>query len=390
MLTWKKRKDGSLIARQGKEVFTIVLHPPKGVRTYDLYVLFREGAGYVYSACFDRGKGSCKRVAEVVSSGKKPIFVRVLKSLPKKSLQALFTYYMKEVHNLHKIPVIEGPAKALFRKHALAGTSPANVVRDPTVLDKAKIDRDDLPDEYIDALTVELWPLYYPKVAESLLKEYKLRRKEVKQEKKPTKAPSANHPQSEEKVPEQYSGESPEERDTEHLMRLEVVSQSHPLPFKPEDAKFLTLFKWAEKVRDYFQIRGKYASLSFLKYAVKYCSGWNFERGDKASGRLELIYQDEDRVNKARMELMYRNSGKVVESEDKPKIGKDRWGSRIGSKIAKINATITEVPKSVKKIRKESGVYNVVGHLRSLCDRKLAKKTEDGKYRLFKRKKGKI
>lgn len=60
--------------------------------------------------------------------------------------------------------------------------------------------------------------------------------------------------------------------------------------------------------------------------------------------------------------------------------GKDRFGMRLGTRAARINAVLSEKPKSAKKIKEESGEASVAAHLGKLVGQghlevKLGKKT---------------
>ena len=66
--------------------------------------------------------------------------------------------------------------------------------------------------------------------------------------------------------------------------------------------------------------------------------------------------------------------------EVKPK-GVDRFGSRLGTNRAKINAAISKTPQTMRQLMNRSGVaYSLTEHLGRLVSRKLIKKSAKGYY----------
>lgn len=201
-------------------------------------------------------------------------------------------------------------------------------------------------------------------------------------------------------IGETYDGELPEQRFGEGLLRIDTPVRSNPCPFLPEDAKFSTLFKWIEKIRDYFEIRGMFPTLHWLHYAVCYgfskksddnIKVWDHDRGQKAMKRVSLLLPDEARNAKAYHAAWIEKMNSLPPPEDptdkkkKTKQTKDKWGFKETSESAKINAVVTKVPKTAKQIKTEAKVgRDVSSHLGTLVRRKLIKKTSDGKYRLRK------
>lgn len=63
-----------------------------------------------------------------------------------------------------------------------------------------------------------------------------------------------------------------------------------------------------------------------------------------------------------------------------PQLGStDKWGYRLGSKQAKINAVLSTEPKAMKTLLKEAGLSNTqYGHLRSLIEKGFVEKTGNG------------
>jgi hypothetical protein len=193
---------------------------------------------------------------------------------------------------------------------------------------------------------------------------------------------------------EQYSGVAPEERSGAALKRLYTPTQIDPCPYTPEDAKFSTLYKWAEKVRDYYEMRGRLPTVGYLIYCVLHAFR-KPERATKAADRIRAIYSDEYRrfTTSLRMMIDYKppepkkevKEKKPQKVKEKKSVEKDSWGYRKNTEAAKINAVLTSTPKSIKQLRKEGRVERVISsHLSTLVRKKLVKKTPDNKYRLRK------
>jgi len=65
--------------------------------------------------------------------------------------------------------------------------------------------------------------------------------------------------------------------------------------------------------------------------------------------------------------------------DDKERRGTDKFGSRLGSNKAKINAVLSKEPKSMKTLLKEAGLSNTqYGHLKSLIEKGFVEKTDKG------------
>jgi len=59
--------------------------------------------------------------------------------------------------------------------------------------------------------------------------------------------------------------------------------------------------------------------------------------------------------------------------------GTDKWGYRIGSKKARINAVLSTEPKTMKTLMQEAGLSNTqYGHLKSLIEKGFVEKTDKG------------
>lgn len=305
MLKWKRSKDGTLTAQSGKSVFRITLSPAKGARVFPIYVLLRD-TRYCYQASDEDGKAACKRVANLIAGNKQSLYNRIILRVAKKDKQS-FQYQFKDCLGLHHVPEVDGPAKPFFRKHASKGLHPRWVVQDQTLLKRAGLSREELSDDYLDSLTVELWPLYRPFDVERLNRELK-RNQAPPPSAKPPKEPPCLHPQSKKSPSCVYLGVAPEKRDLAQSRAISTVCTQYPLPFIPEDAKFSTLLKWAEKVRDYWEVRRKFATIEYLKYAVRFGCNWSFSRGDKAADRLAAIFKEEHKQWKSRLKAMIENT----------------------------------------------------------------------------------
>src|SRR5207245_1868425 len=64
--------------------------------------------------------------------------------------------------------------------------------------------------------------------------------------------------------------------------------------------------------------------------------------------------------------------------------GRDRFGSRIGSKAAKVNQILTTTPKTPNRIKREAGIpaaTTIFGHLKKLVEAGRVVRTDAG-YRL--------
>lgn len=209
-------------------------------------------------------------------------------------------------------------------------------------------------------------------------------------------AAEANRPkpkltESENKTEDVYTGPAPRERSTTGLKRLLVPTATDPVPSRPSDAKFSTLLAWGESVRDHYFAEKKFPTANYLFYAAGEAFGATSDRGLKAAKRVAQIYSAEFLASRRQTAAMIRSAEKQPEHkevEEKPKkseaASKDSWGYRTGSEANKINKALTEKLQTPEQIKKAAGVTrDVVSHLRSLVEKKLAKKVDD-KYRLRK------
>jgi hypothetical protein len=348
-------------------------------RLYTYYKFGYASQGFDPEEHVKTGKEACKRIALLHVNKTPSVYKEVLKKVPEE-LHKDFETYAAGVYGAKHLPVVDGPAKSIFLKRALEGEHPRRVAE--------KLKRKDILDEYLNCLEVETWPARHKVFQKKCTEEAKRNRKQkllaLSSEIEDTKGIALEDPQDDGNVQEQYSGPSPEDRSTANVSRVYTPTQLEPVPFKPKDAKFSTLLKWGEKVRDWFETRQKYATALYLSYAASNCCGFSPERAEKASRRIQLIYA-KDLANERR--VLHHMITHPTQQEEvkgkKEKKGKDKWGYRLGTNAAKINAVLSKEPKSPKKIAKEAGVPNVHGHLNTLCRKKLARKVEN-KFRLHK------
>jgi hypothetical protein len=162
----------------------------------------------------------------------------------------------------------------------------------------------------------------------------------------------------------------------------------------PKDAKWKTLRKWAVKAcRQFHRLRKANLTVGALcAYAADLIR--DEEKKTKVCNRLRAIFTssvEEDRlrfdatVAKAKEES--ENERKAKEEEKKTgvkvhnaRVGKDRFGFRNGTNASKVNAVLTEEPKSIDRIRKESGVDIVINHLLNLRRMGVVKRTKKKRY----------
>jgi len=98
-----------------------------------------------------------------------------------------------------------------------------------------------------------------------------------------------------------------------------------------------------------------------------------------SEGDIEIVTTVDETEEPAPEEPKPKKEAKKLVKEAK---GVDRFGSRIGANTAKINACLTEDPKSVDEVCSESGVENkgvVLGHLRYLEKKGCVELLEGGK-----------
>lgn len=392
MLTWKKRKDGSLIARAGKEVYTVHRLPPKGVRVYPIFRLGKDNKR-LYDAKGDSGKEVCKRVAGRLHSGVKSAYDTVRTKLSKDLVDA-FEYHV-EVFYTKYVPRTGKdycPDKGMFLAAAKAGKSPWLLVNTTDGL------YDNYRPDFLDALSLELFPVWYREEVELAKAKAAAKAKQDEEDKKANAgyfAQTASAAKSPVKVGK-YSGPEPESRESKRRP-LSVPTVYAPVPFKPEDAKFATLYKWAERVRDWWEVRGRFATYEYLSYAARYCCFQSFDRGTLAADRMALIYRQEagrrQAANQARMAVAGRKEapgetpakkapGKLA--PERKKVEKDGWGFKKTTRAAAVNAVLTKEPKTLKRIERESKATSVSSHLARLVRDKKLKRVGKDQYRLRK------
>lgn len=435
-LQWRKRKDGTLIAVHKKDQYTIASVPlclgsPKAashkvpitgqrftlaknnLRIYDLDTMlhFEPAFGGSLTEVEEKenkerlkaAKQSIKDVADRVANKATLVYQKVLATLKNKDkylTKEQFIFTMKVVFKLDRLPLIEGPGKPFFIKCAEEGLTPRLIPRDR--LKKAGLDPEDLSEPYLDSLLVELFPIWRTKMVKDARKAEKKQR-EIAAQQTADKSPTVADPKASEQIAEVYKGKRPESRQSEGLTKLRQVVESGPkCPLKPKNAKFQTLREWAEKLRDWMQVRGYYATVEYLVYAAQNSfSSW--ERCDKAARRIKAIYDEEWRQHTANIEAGIKvalakpkeeeataKPKAVKEKKERVKVGKDAWGFRETSEAAKVNRIFLKKPKSRPRlsaadVKRLAGVERQIGsHLSVLVKRKLIVRLPDGRFRLRK------
>lgn len=232
-------------------------------------------------------------------------------------------------------------------------------------------------------------------MTETIKKSQELLRKH--QEAAEANRPKPKAPDASSKADDVYTGPPPKERGTTGLKRLLAPTSVDPVPSHPADAKFSTLLAWGESVRDHYFAQKKFPTANYLFYAAGEAFGSTSERGLKAAKRIAQIYSAEFLASRRQTTAMIKKAEtpedgpkQPKEKEETPKVvkpeppEKDEWGYRKNTEAHKINAALTTEPRTPAEIKKAAGVgRDVVSHLRTLVEKKLAKKVGD-KYRLRK------
>lgn len=175
-----------------------------------------------------------------------------------------------------------------------------------------------------------------------------------------------------------------------------VVAPSGECPVKLDDSKWKTLRKWGEAVFKEYESFGAHLTVQGL---IAFARVELPDEVAKVTRRLKSIfmldYQQE--VGILRGMMVSKQVPEVVQEEERPTVPElaprpakkeyDKFGYRLGTRAAKINAVLDATPRTELEIRKLIGHHaNVGGHLADLVDRGVAKKVEGNKYRLLKKK----
>jgi hypothetical protein len=375
-LAWKKDKTGIVFARGKKHTWTVHVLPPAGVRVYNIFRLSRDGTR-IYDAAqgtdlsYDKTKKeTCKRVAQALEDGRKPVADEVYKTVPK-DRRAAFDFFVKDVFYLRHVPRTDGPMRKLFEAGAKEGRSPRLVANENGL---------EVGEDYLDSLSVELWTTIDKARAKADAANKKVSAPSVTP---PPPKPGFKTVVKPPPDPEDYKG--PEPRPRHPGLRMEVVpTQRRPCPFLPETAKFSELYSWGERIRDHWQQYQRLATVTYLCHAIDKCS-WPSDRKKKAEARLKLIYKEdyarEKAVLKTYLDAVGRNDDKDEVKASRKKVERDRFGNKIGTRAAAINKVLSTVPKSPKRIRKEAELTgSIVGHLTHLKDKGLVDINERGRW----------
>lgn len=178
-----------------------------------------------------------------------------------------------------------------------------------------------------------------------------------------------------------------------------IVCCSGGPPFVLRSFKWKDIRKWCERTLDHFRDEGKALTVSAL------CSlAMNLELDfwvcRRVAARIKAIYAEDHTREFMYLDAMVERSirsesseraskSKVIASapetkgDDSPPQfrkgkGRDKWGFKLGTRTAKINACFTDVPKTVKRIEKEVGCNGASSHVSKLLAMKVIVKTPDG------------
>lgn len=174
-----------------------------------------------------------------------------------------------------------------------------------------------------------------------------------------------------------YNGKPPTERNQEGLTRITAATkdQKYPPKFAMENAKFSSIFRWSERVRNYFEARGIYATLSMLRGFILNREFDNYNRKDKAVIRLNLIYAEEREHDRVRLTEMVRVASIPKETAVRKKVERDKFGSKIGSAQAKVNEHLIGKFRSHQRLLDLAGLKDGVhGWLEELVKKGLVRR----------------
>lgn len=193
-----------------------------------------------------------------------------------------------------------------------------------------------------------------------------------------------------------YPGECPPPRPVKGVRMHAVAGEC---PVRLEGTKWKQVRRWAELMFQEYQQIGKFLTIGALIGAVAHeMHASKFADRQKVRNRIAAIYHEELEADRRRDELVSKlpepetpQSRTRPEAPPKPtKPEYDRFGYKLGTRAAKINAVLDAVPKTEREIRTLIGHHaNVGGHLADLVDRGFAKKVEGNKYRLARKKSNK-
>jgi len=186
-----------------------------------------------------------------------------------------------------------------------------------------------------------------------------------------------------------------------------VNTPSGVAPLRPKGAKWKQIREWAKDMIEWFEDRGDYlTALGLIHMAGTLELG---PKRDRFLMRLRVLYQNEVEAEHALLDRQInspsmapdRTESRLTHSESKgrttgrsgrrergvadkatPKRERevDRFGTRLGTGTANINAQLSDKPKSKDELFKATGASNVSSHLCRLMREGVVLKTKDDKY----------
>lgn len=374
MLVWKKHKDGSIFARHGKDVYKITKREqrsrifPSSLH-YD-HFLYRNDTLVFKVDALDNGKDLCKHVAQRMAKGAKPYYKKLAETIKKPKMKHLFIECMKELHldflpdytdeKWHKPNYIQRPEN---KEDPYYYWYLWNKCRVMEIFAERR------------SILTPLAPLY-PHL--SINAPNTLKPKDIYK------------PPAQKELPE-YKGPIPQRRPAFGMMRM-IACSTRPAK-RMVSAKYKDIREWAEAYRDQMAELRQYPKISCLRSAIDSYELKTGEEKELAKRKLLVIYAEEWEEEQAVSRAQYQKDLDKIEQDKKDAIlrakqGKpnlDRFGNKIGTAAALINAVIDAEPKTAKQIAKLSGVEIPHSHLALLVKKKLVKrlvKYVDGKKRI--------
>lgn len=152
---------------------------------------------------------------------------------------------------------------------------------------------------------------------------------------------------------------------SDSLLKSAKINLKAVTPSVVAEAKRLDL-KWTEELKD---------------RTWKMGGVWNNKRDPDTEAAISRAQRDAEKVVEGLTNKSKSGSGR------KPKAERDRFGVRVGTQAADINAAMTTKPQTVEEVMKKAKVHNkgrVTNHMRWLIDRDHVQKVGDDKYALVK------
>lgn len=416
-LQWKRRKDGTVYATHKKVAYTV----SKTTARLGLYPIYNLTVGGRLTASFageEKGKEACKRTAGRLAAGAKPLFPAVLKSLGKASLRTALTAKIEVQDNafwnganftMVNLPRVKGPGYEFFRKQAAKGLTPVNVLVNPTLVAKGKLDKGNLDPDYLASLYIELAPLWLPVVLKEeriLDREWEVKRQKMLEVQKKADdkriAAEAKREEGQEKFIKKErksyrKAGMPKPKYRANLPLRKIITPIAPYPdvSLPKSAKWIAVFRWGEGVRQGYADKGYYITYGGLANMARTTVVKVFksnERRERFLRRLKIVYAEDADEERLQMVALIAEVNRKAASEARKKLkekeakGKDAFGAKLGSDEARINAVLSARRKSLARIKLEADVDGkVLPHLLIVMGLGFLKKSKGGTYRLTKR-----